>query len=305
MLWSKTPLLHSVPLTKASGHPVWMKLEAMHPTGSFKHRGMGALCQWAVDQGHERLVTSSGGNAGYAVAWCARQLGVPVTVVVPSRTSALMRQRIADLGADTRVHGEIWPEAHAHAQTIAETEGGFLVHPFDHPAVWEGNASMITEVAETMERPGSIVASVGGGGLLAGVLRGMDEVGWSDVPVLAMETHGTASFGAAMAAGEAVTLPGISGVALTLGASRVCDEVVALGMAHDVTVDAVSDHDAVDAVERYLHDHRILVEPACGAALAPVYAGHPALRGPVLVIVCGGASATPASLASWQEASKD
>ena len=304
MLWSQTPLLHSVPLSSAAGHPVWMKLEALQPTGSFKQRGMGALCAWAVEEGAKRLITSSGGNAGYAVAWCAMALGVPVTVVVPESTGALVRDRIRSLRADVRVHGTVWAEAHAHALELAEAEGGFVVHPFDHPAVWEGNASMITEAAETMERPGCIVASVGGGGLLAGVLRGMDDVGWADVPVLATETHGAASFKAALGAGFPVTLPSIDTIALTLGANRVCDEVVRLAQTHDVHAHSVSDREAVDAVSRYLHDHRILVEPACGAALATIYEGHPELRGPVLVIVCGGASATPTALQRWEQATR-
>lgn len=299
MLHHRTPLLPSTSLSQHLGAEVWLKLESAQPPASFKIRGMGCVAERAVAAGAERLVTSSGGNAGLAVAWAGRQLGVPVLVVVPGRTSALMRDRIAAEGAEVLVHGEVWDDAHEHAIALAR-EGGHLVHPFDHPDVWDGNATLIHEVAEAMPKPGSVVVSVGGGGLLVGVLQGLREVGWADVPVLGVETHGAASLAAAMAAEEPVTLPDIRSVALTLGAKRVADEALRQALRHPVTPVQVTDTAAVDAVERFLDDHRILVEPACGAALAVVYGKHAALAGPVLTIVCGGAAATRESLASWR-----
>jgi L-serine/L-threonine ammonia-lyase len=299
-LWLRTPLLRSTSLSARCGRDVWLKLESSQPTGSFKQRGMGASCRAAVEAGATALVSSSGGNAGLAVAWAGRALGVPVTVVVPRRTSALMRQRIEAEGATVVVHGEVWDDAHAHAQTLP----GALVHPFEGDACWNGHATLIEEAAEQGPRPGLVVAAVGGGGLLTGVLRGMAAVGWADVPVLAMETVGTASFAEALRAGHPVTLPGIDSIALTLGARTVCREVVSAARSHGGGVHSrtVRDDEALDAVERFLDDHRVLVEPACGAALAPVY-GDGALPGdgPVLVVVCGGAAATLEALRGWRE----
>ena len=89
-LWVRTPTIPSAPMSARLGRPVWLKLENTQPVGSFKQRGMGLSCARAVARGAEQLITSSGGNAGYAVAWAGRRLGVPVTVVVPSRTSPAM-----------------------------------------------------------------------------------------------------------------------------------------------------------------------------------------------------------------------
>ena len=300
MLHHRTPLVQSTALSTHTGLDVWLKLESAQPPASFKLRGMGCVAERAVAAGAERLVSSSGGNAGLAIAYAGRQLGVPVLVVVPRRTSALMKERIAAEGAEVRVHGEVWDDAHAHAEELAK-HSGHLVHPFDHPDVWDGNATLIREVADELEKPGSVVVSVGGGGLLLGVLQGLRDVGWADVPVLAVETHGAASLGAALAAGGPVTLPDIRSVALTLGAKRVADEALRQARDYPVTPVQVTDTAAIDAVERFLDDHRILVEPACGAALAVMYGKHAALRGPVLTVVCGGASATRASLAEWRE----
>jgi L-serine/L-threonine ammonia-lyase len=299
MLHHRTPLLRSTVLSQHLGSEVWLKLESAQPPASFKIRGMGCVAERAVAAGADRLITSSGGNAGLAVAYAGRQLGVPVHVVVPRRTSALMRDRIAAEGAEVEVFGEVWDDAHEHAIELAR-EGGQLVHPFDHPDVWDGNATLIHEVAEDMGRPGSVVVSVGGGGLLIGVLQGLREVGWADVPVFGVETHGAASLAAGMAAEEPVTLPDIRSIALTLGAKRVADEALRQALRHPVTPIQVTDTESVDAVERFLDDHRILVEPACGAALAVVYGKHSALTGPVLTIVCGGAAATRASLTEWR-----
>ncbi|MCO4744966.1 MAG: pyridoxal-phosphate dependent enzyme, partial [Proteobacteria bacterium] len=287
-----------------AGMPVWLKFDSAQPSASFKIRGIGLAAERAVQAGASRLVSSSGGNAGLAVAYAGRQLGVPVLVVVPESTPALMRERIAAEGAEVVVHGAVWDDAHALAVEAAK-QGGALIHPFDHPDIWEGHSSLIHEVAAAMPKPGSVVVAVGGGGLLLGVLQGLRDVGWGDIPVLAAETHGAASLAAAMAAGQPVTLTGIETVALTLGAKRVADEALKQSLVGPVTPVQVTDTAAIDAVEAFLDDHRVLVEPACGAALSLVYSGAEALKGPVLVVVCGGAAATRELLASWRMNARD
>jgi L-serine/L-threonine ammonia-lyase len=123
------------------------------------------------------------------------------------------------------------------------------------------------------------------------------------VPVLAVETEGAASLAAAVQAGRLVTLDAIRSIAVTLGARRVAPEALAWTGRHPLTAWQVSDREAVDACQRFLDDHRVLVEPACGAALAAVYnrAEPLAGRAPVLVIVCGGAGVTRALLQAWDE----
>ena len=148
------------------GQEVWMKMDCFQPVASFKLRGMGRMCQVAVEQGATRIVTSSGGNAGYAIAYACRELGVPVLVVVPETTSEFMRRKIRDVGAEVIEHGATWDDAHAHASKLAGDDEVAYVHAFDHPAVWEGHSTLIDEVVNQGLRPGAIVVSVGGGGLL-------------------------------------------------------------------------------------------------------------------------------------------
>jgi L-serine/L-threonine ammonia-lyase len=278
-------------------------MENLQPTASFKLRGIGLLCQESVSEGARSLVSSSGGNAGLAAAYAGRKLGVPTTVFVPESTGAAARDRIAGEGAEVRVSGAVWDEAHEAALRHARATGARLVPPFDHPLIWRGNATLVDEVVEEMGLPDAVVLSVGGGGLLCGVVEGLRRLGGEGVPVVAVETAGTASLAASLAASRLITLDRVEGVATSLGARAVCPRALALASVHPVRSLVVSDDDAVDGCERFARDHRCLVEPACGASLSAVYR-HPEALGRaerVLVVVCGGMGASLSALRGWRE----
>lgn len=301
-----TPLLASRPLSLATGRAVWLKMEALQPSGSFKLRGIGLACQTYQARGARRFVASSGGNAGLAVACAGRQLGVPVMVVVPQTTTARALDLLRLEGAEVIVHGAAWQEAHAHALSLLDPDRDAMLHPFDDPLLWQGHASMVDEVAAAGLVPDAVVLAVGGGGLLSGVAEGMHRHGWDGVPILAVETAGAASFHAATRAGRPVPLERIDSVATSLGARQVCEQAVQWWRERPVRSLRVSDASALRACEQFLADHRVLVEPACGAALAAVYdADHADALAEfqrVLVIVCGGATATLAQIQAWQQA---
>jgi L-serine/L-threonine ammonia-lyase len=295
-----TPLVESDAYSRP-GQRVWLKLEALQPSGSFKLRGVGHACEVLAARGARRLLSSSGGNAGLAVAYAGRRLGLPVTVVVPESTLDRPKALIRRQGAEVIVHGKSWQEANEHLAAL-RGPGDAFVHPFDDPLLWEGHASMIEEAAAQGPRPDAVVLSVGGGGLLCGVLQGLVAQGWEDVPVVAVETEGAASLAAAIAAGRPVTLPAITSVATSLGARQVCERAFAWTREHPVHSAVVTDAEAVEACLALADDHRLVVEPACGAALAVATARSvPVLReaAEVLVIVCGGVGATHSQLRAW------
>ena len=297
----RTPLVASAALSRSlGGRRAWLKLESLQPPGSFKLRGIGHACQVHRERGARRFVSSSGGNAGLAVAYAGRRLGVPVRVVVPTSSTDRARELLAAEGAEVTVHGDSWQEANALAQSLLGAEDAFI-HPFDDPLLWEGHASLVDEVAAAGVRPGGVLVAVGGGGLLAGVIQGLQRNGLAEVPVFAVETVGAASLNAALSAGERVTLPAITSIATSLGAKQVCQRAFDLARTHPLSSLVVGDAEAVEACVRFMDDHRLVVEPACGAALAPAYAAHPALAGveDLLVVVCGGATATAAQLLAW------
>ena len=274
---------------------ILMKMECYQPTGSFKARGIGYRCAKAVAAGQTHLVSSSGGNAGYTAAYAGRVLGARVTVVVPGNTSSKAQERMAAENSKVIVNGRYWDEADSLARQLVSETGAAYIHPFDDPDVWHGHKSLILEAAvQCPQKPDAVVVAVGGGGLLCGVVAGLQEVGWNDTTVLAVETEGADSFSAAVSAGHPVTQPAITSIASTLGAMRVTDQAVDWAARHPIVPVVVSDADAVHACLHYVDDMRVLVEPACGAALSLLYSHSECLAGfeTVLMVVCGGAGVT-------------
>ncbi len=298
----QTPLLESRPLSLSSGRSIWLKLEALQPSGSFKIRGIGAACEEYLRRGTRRFISSSGGNAGIAAAYAGRCLSVPVMVVVPETTTARARALIGQEGAQVIVHGASWQEANALAQSMV-TETDAFIHPFDDPLLWQGHATVIDEVAQSGLKPEAVVLSVGGGGLLSGVVEGLRRNGWPDVPVIAVETGGANSFNQSVRLGYRVVLDQITSIATSLGAKQVCERAFTLSKEHPIRSVVVTDRAAVSACRRFLDDGLLLVEPACGASLAVAYENLPELSGykTILIIVCGGVTNSVEQLLRWSE----
>jgi L-serine/L-threonine ammonia-lyase len=287
-------------LSLASGRAVWLKLESLQPSGSFKLRGIGLASETYHSRDARRFVCSSSGNAGLAVAYAGRALGVQVTVVVPETATEWAKELLRSEGAEVVVHGASWQEANELALSQVGASDAFL-HPFDDRFVWEGHATLVDEVARSGKTPDAVLLSVGGGGLMCGVALGMERNGWGNVPILAVETEGAASFHEATKAGHPVEIPAITSIASSLGAKRVCDKAVEWWRERPIQSLLVSDRSALSACERFLTDQRILIEPSCGASLAPVYEKAPELEpfGTVLVVVCGGATSTIDQIRMW------
>jgi L-serine/L-threonine ammonia-lyase len=297
-----TPLLRAPPELFGTERTVWLKMDSLQASGSFKMRGVGRLVQQRVAAGARAVVCASGGNAGMAAALAARACGVPVTIVVPQTTAAAVREAIAARGAAVVVHGAVWDQSHEHAVALAKEQGAVYVHPFDDPLLWDGHATLIDEAVRSGVAFDCVVASVGGGGLLAGIVEGLRRNGLHHVPVVAAETEGAASFAAALAAGEPVTLRSITSIATSLGARRVMPRLLDLAREHEIVSVVVSDAQAVRACTRFADAMRVLVEPACGASIAALDV-HPErfvrFKAP-LVEVCGGMGVSLARLAQWR-----
>lgn len=301
-LFTPTPFIASTSLSKTTGREVWLKLEAVQPAGSFKIRGIGHAVEKAARNGVKAVTIASSGSAGLAAAYAARHYGLKAIIVVPTPATDRAKSLINQEGADVIVHGANWNEANDYALSLRDSETAYL-HPFDDKDLWQGYATIIDEMAQKGPKPDLIVLSVGGGGLLSGILDGLDNNGWSETAVLAVETEGAASLSAALKAKKVVDLESVNTIATALGTRRVCDGVVERALKHNVTCAQVSDRQALDACRRFADDHRLIVEPACGAALAALYSNSPQLGDyqRIGVVVCGGSSATYAQYALWQE----
>ncbi|KAJ1748484.1 catabolic L-serine/threonine dehydratase [Coemansia sp. RSA 1290] len=205
-LHTPTPLLYSASMSRQAGCNVWLKLENMQPTQSFKIRGIGNLCAQAVaEQSATHLVAVGDTNTALAVAYSARQLGVPATIYVSSNCGYTPPIRAkAELEDATIVeHGRTLKEAYIAAREFVDkTAGACLIDSADDPAVIAGYATIASEINIQLQRqePAAIVTTVGSGALLSGLITGLQRCQWQRVPMIAVETHNTNSFQQALLA---------------------------------------------------------------------------------------------------------
>jgi L-serine/L-threonine ammonia-lyase len=156
-----------------------------------------------------------------------------------------------------------------------------------------------------------IISCCGGGGLLCGIIEGMRRHKWTSIPVIAMETTGTASFNACVkSGGNPVTLDNFNGIAVSLSPVRICDKLAQYYREAKPPILSylVEDKDAIDSCLKFADNHQFLVEPACGAALSAVYTGiaknvlelNDCKNKPIVVIVCGGCAVSIDLLNQWK-----
>ena len=317
-LFIETPLIASSELTKLCNRPVYLKLDTLQASGSFKDRGMAHLCETFKSQkGTKKLISSSGGNAGLACATVGPKLGMDVSVIVPESTKPIVVNKLKSLGADVTIHGKNWNAADELARKrVAEDAEAEYVSPYDHELLWTGHSTVVDEIVQQLpgvgNTPAMIIASVGGGGLICGILEGLDRHGMTSA-VVAAETEGAASFGKSFVSGKKIRLDSIDSIATSLGALEITDVALDRARAHQEkggTVKAAmcSDAEAIEACVRFAEECRLLVEPACGAALAALYSDR--LRkdvleglgdGPIVVEVCGGSGVNTDLLSLWKK----
>ncbi|XP_065336521.1 L-serine dehydratase/L-threonine deaminase-like [Cloeon dipterum] len=309
-IFIETPLVLSKKLSKLIGHDLYLKCENDQPSGAFKLRGNSYHSQKEVERGCKRLITASGGNTGLAVTWSAMALGVPVSVFIPKSTPKMVIDKLTELGADVVVFGDDFKMANERALEEGKKPGQSYIHPFNHPETWQGHSTIVDEVAQQLGkgvRPGCFIASIGGGGLVKGLLDGMNRHGWSDVPLVAVETEGADCVRRALQAGRPVEMDKITSIAVTLGSNTILPALFDQLPKHNVIPLVVTDKQVVQSCIRFADDHRILVEPACGAALSVVYFDMlkdllpEAPNGPVVLIVCGGAGVSLTLLQEWAQ----
>jgi threonine dehydratase len=293
------PLLRRTPLWKLPGAAfglecaeVWLKLEQLQVGGSFKARGMlnRLLANTIPSSG---VVVASGGNAGIATAAAAKALGVKCEVFVPTVCSAAKQARLRELGAQVVVTGDVYAEALQACLAHQQRTGALLTHAYDQLEVVAGAGTLAKEIQEQGGRPDSVLVSVGGGGLIAGIASWFTQ----EARVVALEPELAPTLYAARNAGEPVDVA-VSGIAAdSLGARRIG------GIAWDVTQRHVTDalllpDEAIRAAQLWLWEQmKLAVEPAAALGLAALQSGAYQARTTekVCLIICG-ANVDPATL---------
>jgi threonine dehydratase len=263
---------------------VWLKLEQFQVGGSFKARGM-LNRLLANDIPSSGVIVASGGNAGIATAAAAKALGVKCEVFVPTVSSAMKQAKLRELGAQVVVTGAVYAEALEACLARQKETGALLTHAYDQPEVVAGAGTLAKEIEEQGGRPDSVLVSVGGGGLIAGIAAWFEQ----DARVVALEPELAPTLHAARKAGEPVDVA-VSGVAAdSLGAKRIG------AIAWDITQRHVKDSlllpDAAtrDAQLWLWKQMKLAVEPAAALGLAALQTGayKPRADEKVCLVICG------------------
>lgn len=276
----------------AAGAEVWLKLEHMQVSGSFKARGMmNRLLANALPA--SGAIVASGGNAGIATAAAAQALGVRCEVFLPTVSSEAKRARLRALGAQVVVGGAVYADALAACLERQRETGALLTHAYDQPEVVAGAGTLGREIEAEGGCPDAVLVSVGGGGLIGGL------AGWfgDRSRVVALEPERAPTLHAARAAGAPVDVD-VAGIAAdSLGARRIG------AIAWDITQRHVRDalllnDDAIRAAQLWLwREMKIAVEPAAALPLAALHTGaFPLGRGERTCLIVCGANVDPASL---------
>jgi threonine dehydratase len=280
-----------------SAGPALLKLEFLQHAGSFKTRGMVNRILAAAEHGLPAagVIAASGGNAGLAAAYAAREIGVPAQIYVPVNAPHVKVAKLAKLGARVTQVGAEYAEAYAAATVQAEVTGALFCHAYDDPDMVAGNGTLGLELLEQLpDGFDTVLVAVGGGGLIAGVAAALH----GRSRVVAVEPVTSAALHAAIAAGGPVDVP-VSGVAAdSLGARRAGTIAYETAVAAQLPSVLVTDQAIVDARRTLWEDYRIVVEHGTAAAQAALTSGayvpEPGER--VVVLLCG-ANTNPADLA--------
>ncbi len=283
-----TPAMPLRPTYEPLPGELWLKLESLQHTGSFKPRGaFNKLLGTDESRRRAGVVAVSGGNHGLGVAFAARQLGLHATIFLPVYASPVKQRRIAALGAEI-VLNETIAEAFARAEQRVAGDGAVMVHPYADPLVICGQGTVGLEFVRDAPPLDVLYVAVGGGGLLAGVSIAAKAL-YPGLRIVAVEPEGAATLTAARDAGRPVTLPKIGSVAAdSLGAPDVAPLTFAAAQRHVDEVLLVSDEAIVAARSRLWLELNVAAENGGATALAGYLSGRAAQEGRAGVIVCGG-----------------
>jgi threonine dehydratase len=165
-----SPVVRSGHCSRVFGSEVYLKLENLQETGSFKVRGaFNRIFQLGPDEKKRGVITASAGNHAQGVAWAAERLGIHSTVVMPEEVSIRKLLAVREYGADVVLKGNSYDEAYEHAGTLAGSEGMVMIPAFDDPQIVAGQGTIALELAELLDEDTAVVVPVGGGGLISGI----------------------------------------------------------------------------------------------------------------------------------------
>ncbi|MEO0815961.1 MAG: threonine ammonia-lyase [Pseudomonadota bacterium] len=283
----RTPMTHSRTLSDITGAEIYIKFENLQFTASFKERGaVNRLSHLSEDEKKRGIIAASAGNHAQGVAYHAKRLGIPATIVMPVTTPFTKVEHTQAHGARVLLEGQTFDEAKAFADRIAEDEGLTWIHPFDDAMIMAGQGTMALEMLEDVPDLDIMVVPIGGGGMISGIAT-VAKANAPDCKVIGVQAAMYAGMVAALSKGE--TPRGGASIAEGIAVKepgkltrQVVDELV------DEIVLVQEDH-LERAVTLFLDVEKTVAEGAGAAGLAALLAHPQKFAGrKVGIVLCGG-----------------
>jgi threonine dehydratase len=284
-----SPCPHSVMLSALTGQQVYLKLENLQMTGSFKERGaLNRIAMLTPEEAARGVIAASAGNHAQGVAYHATKRGIRAIIVMPLTTPLVKVTATRDFGAEVLLHGANYDEAHVEALRLCAEQNLTFIHPFDDAAVMAGQGTIGLELLEQLPQLEAVVVPIGGGGLIGGIACAIKQ-SHPEVRIVGVQTSRLASMVAAVEAHRPVTIDPATTIADGIAVRRAGDLTLPMVERYVDEIVTVDEDEIASAILMLLEREKTLAEGAGAAALAALLQHRTSLRGAhTAVLVCGG-----------------
>ena len=285
----QTPVLFSEVLSREAGNQLFLKLENLNVTGSYKERGaLNRILTLTAEERARGVITASAGNHAQAVAYHASKLGVRAQICMPEYTPLLKVTATRDWGGEVILHGANYDEALQEARRRCVAEGLVFLHAFDDPAVIAGQGTIGLELLEQIPDVDAVVVPVGGGSLIGGIACAIRET-HPRVRIVGVEPLALPSMEAALLQRKQVMLSAGATIADGIAVRKVGELTLELALEYVEEMVTVDDEEIARAILRLLEKQKVLAEGAGAVGIAALLHGKTTLRGKkVAVVISGG-----------------
>jgi threonine dehydratase len=284
-----SPCPHSQMLSALTGQQVYLKLENLQMTGSFKERGaLNRIAVLTLEQASRGVIAASAGNHAQGVAYHATKRGIRALIVMPQTTPLVKVTATREFGAEVLLHGANYDEAFAEAMRLCDEQGLTFIHPFDDAHVMAGQGTIGLELLEQVPQLEAVVVPIGGGGLIGGIACAIKELRPA-VRIVGVQASRLPSMVSAVEAHQPVTIDPATTIADGIAVRRAGTLTLPVIEHYVDEIVTVDEDEIASAILMLLEREKTLAEGAGAAALAALLQHRTSLQDArTAVLVCGG-----------------
>ena len=285
----RTPIMKSQGLSDAAGAQVFLKMELLQRTGSYKVRGpLNVLHHMTEEERRRGVICASAGNHAQGVAYGARTYGVPAVVVMSRHAPSVKIDATRSYGAEVILHGEIWDDAYQRSREIEDERGLTYIHPFDDPRLMAGQGTVGLEIMQDLPQVDCIIAPIGGGGLISGVAMAAKSIN-PRVMIIGVEAAGAPAMKRSIEAGRRIRLDSVTSRIDGLVVREVGENTfeVARQLVDEIVL--VTDDEIKENIIWLMQRTKLVAEGAAAATVAALRLGRFTLpRGATVACILSG-----------------